>query len=147
MKKFLSLVLLFACLCANAADHIISWAPNPADQFIMGYCVYEQVAGVWQKRADVPGSINTVTLSGVSSGLHVYSMSATNAFGESTKSASINAIVPSIPSPPTNIIVNLRASIESAPSALGPWSEFSVIEFPIEKTQNLAFYRVKQELH
>ncbi len=113
----------------------------------MGYCVYEQVAGVWQKRADVPGSINTVILTGVTSGLHVYSMSATNSFGESARSTPVNAIVPNIPTPPTNIIVNLRASIESAPSAAGPWSEFSVIELPIEKTQTLAFYRVKQELH
>ncbi len=140
------LLLLLSCLPAFAAEHVLIWSFNPADQFIMTYRVYEQIGGVWQLRADVPAVTNTVTLPNVTTGLHVYSLSATNVFGEGPKSVPVNAIVPGLPSAVTNIIVNLRASLETAPAVDGPWKELFVVSTPIDASQQQAFCRIRQEI-
>jgi hypothetical protein len=138
--------LLLSCLCARAADHVITWGFNPADQFIMGYIVHEQIGGVWQRRAEVSGAVNTVTISNVTAGLHVYSLSATNVSGEGPKSIPINAIVPNLPSAPTNIIVNLRASIEKSSGPGAPWSELLAIAIPLPAAEASAIYRIRQTI-
>jgi hypothetical protein len=148
MKNIIALALLLSCFCVQAADHIINWAFNPTDQLIMGYCVYEQIGGVWQRRADVPGSINTVTLSSVTPGTHTYALQATNSISISPLGPPV--IAPGVPvnaTSPTNVIVILRASVESSKDAGEHWQELVALSLPIETSAPTELLRTRQEIY
>ncbi len=112
MKYLLPFLL---SLPAFAADHIVSWSPNPTNEQVSAYVLYEQMGNppVWSARQTLGGSVTTVTLLSVAPGWHTYSISASNAVGLSAMSQPVSAFVPAFPSPPTNVIIQLRASIES----------------------------------
>jgi hypothetical protein len=108
--KFLLPLLL--ALPAFAADHLISWQANPTNEAVLAYIIYEQVGSVWTRKLDVSAPQTNGTLFSVTTGWHVYAVSATNALGVGPMSLPVSAFVPVFPTPPTNVIVNLRASVD-----------------------------------
>src|SRR5262249_19583465 len=116
MKTFFAFFL--SLLPAFAADHIISWSPNPTNENVLGYSIYEQMGSppAWVKRLDL-GMVTTATLSGVTPGWHIYSLTASNSVYVSAMSVPVSAYVPFFPSAPTNVIIQLRASVETGPSS------------------------------
>lgn len=112
------LALLLSVLPAFAAEHIISWQSNPTNEQVMAYLIYEQMGSppAWVRRLDVLAPALTGTLMNVTSGWHTYAVSATNAVGVGPMSQPVSAFVPVFPTAPTNVIIQLRASIETGPA-------------------------------
>lgn len=142
MKTFLALLL--SAVSAFAADHIITWSQNPASEQVTLYNVWLQVGTVWTQLGQTPGT--TFTRSNVSAGTHTYALSAINSLGEGPKSISIVAIVPALPSAPTNIIVNLRASIQSSETPGGPWKDFVMLSVPADTMIGQAYFRARMDV-
>jgi hypothetical protein len=139
--KSISLALALFTLPALAADHIITWSPNPPEQNILSYTLWEQLGASWTVITTV--QTNTIALIGVTPGWHVYSLSSSNALGASQRSATNSAFVPIFATPPTNIIINLRASIQSSPSVGAPWKDFAQITIPMEAAGPQTTFRAR----
>ncbi len=120
-------------LPAFAANHVLSWSLNATNEAVTGYNLYRQAGTppAWVKIASV-GAVNTVTVSNVSSGWSIYSLTATNAIGESPSSQPVSAFVPLMASPPTNVIVNLQARVSG--SSGNQVASFSVATCATERT-------------
>ncbi len=108
-----TLFFLLLALPAMAANHVFFWSPNPTNELVGGYNLYSQIGTQWVRIASV-AAVTTMTVSNVTPGWKTYSLTATNAIGESAMSQPVQAFVPIIPSPPTNILIQLQARVTGA---------------------------------
>ncbi len=110
-------LLLLSVLSTSAANHIFTWALNPSNEAVTGYCIYEQMGSppAWIKKLEV-GVVSTATISNVTVGWHIYGLVATNILGSALMSQPVSAYVPLLPSPVTNVIVNLQANVTGVSS-------------------------------
>jgi hypothetical protein len=102
MKTFLAIMLFWAA-AAQAATVTMVWNANPASDGVTKYTLYENLAGTWTKVQDIGPTLTTLTLTGVSAGLHTYALTASNTAGESQRSTSAPAPIP--PNPPSGFII------------------------------------------
>lgn len=89
MKKillflFLLIPALFIPTFAYAADVGLIWDPNPPEEQVTEYCVYEQIGSNFELKGCTPDT--QITVSGVNPGKHTYVATAKNMWGESGKS-------------------------------------------------------------
>jgi len=83
MKRLLTLALLALTSCAIfSADVRLAWDFNAPEDEVTAYRIYE-VGSTTNLVATVPGTENTVTISGVTPGRRIYVATAVNYWGES----------------------------------------------------------------
>ncbi len=110
-----TLLFLLLALPTMAANHRFTWDANPTNDLVLGYSLYEQLGSppAWVKRIEV-ANVTTCTLSNVTPGWHTYGLVATNIIGSSAMSQPSQAFVPILPTPVTNILIQLQARVNGS---------------------------------
>lgn len=140
MKKLLLLLLM----AVSASGATLVWDVPTGDPFpATGFKVYRLLVGQtnWSNIAVTLTNGFPLVASNSIAGTR-YSVSATNVFGESDRSAEV--IVGGPPLPPTNIVI--RASIEAAPSVEGPWITQTNLPLAIAMNATNQFFRSRLTL-
>jgi len=117
MKRLiLALVLLLIAtpLLAQTPTVNFAWDPNAAADQVTKYTLYERVATVYNKLADILPAACTATectyaLGGVTPGVHYYVLSASNAWQESGYSNEV--ATPGAATVPTNVRITITITI------------------------------------
>ena len=80
MKRLLTFLLIAVSLTASAVT--LTWDFNDPAEEITAYCIYEIKGSNYVKVATVPGSTYAVVIP-TQGGFHMFTCTASNAFGES----------------------------------------------------------------
>lgn len=97
MKSLLYVLLTFALTGIARAVPALAWNPNPANENVTSYKVYEHVGSSFNLIATVAPPVTTYSLGGVN-GQHLYAVSAVNVAGEGPRSADVT-----FPATPTSV--------------------------------------------
>lgn len=102
MKKYF-LLFLFTISVLAAKNAKITWTPNPANESVIGYYLYQSVFGSsnWTNVAFT--SNNIITLTNIAPASYKWRVTTTNAWGESLPSS--EASLPFPPSAPFNLTI------------------------------------------
>lgn len=134
------ILCLLCCLSAFGASVTATWDLNPPSEAVINYSLWEQLGTNWTRLLTV--ATNSASLTNVTSGIHTYSVTASNACCESIRSSPVST--PFIPNSPTNVVLHLSAVLQTAPQPTGPWSDFAMVDLPdIAANGTSGFYRVK----
>ncbi len=127
----------------NPPAHVgLAWDPSPSTEVSGYYIYYGPATGNYTNKVNA-GQATSVTVSNLVRGVTYY-FAATAYTAEGLESEFSNEVSwkpKTIPSPPANLKatnVVIKVSLESSPSAKGPWSEFAELYTGSEQP---GFYR------
>lgn len=119
MKKTLMTigwVLICACAMAQVPKVTLAWDPNPAEDQVSKYVLYEKVGEIWTKVVEIPPTACGATecrwtLTDVVPGKHTYALTAANLWGESGRSNEVST--PSVATVPRNLTITITIVIST----------------------------------
>ncbi len=133
--------LMLAC-GANAATLTFQWNASPTNEQVLLYKLYER-SGVTFTLLGATNATNLV-VPGVVPGQHFFSITASNVWGESVKSVEVST--PPLPTPPTNITIQVSGEFQGSTNLNGPWITLTTFDAPPLSSQ-YTFYRSKVFIH
>lgn len=114
LRRALFIVCIFSAAIFAATSAIpsgvwagtvsLAWDPNPAAEEVTAYTVREGTSVVWGPK---PGT--AATLEGVAPGVHTYTLTASNSWGESSPSSPVST--PPAPSVPGGLRVTVTVDV------------------------------------
>lgn len=114
MRKQLFQAILWLVLplqAALGATVTLKWDPNPAGDTVTSYSVYQATgSGGFTKIQNVLGTVTTASILNVSPGLYRFYVTASNQWGESTPSNTVQT-PGTVPTPPGSLILTIAVRI------------------------------------
>ncbi len=140
MKTLTTLLLsLILCAAAGAAQRTLEWDPNPPEDFVTKYVVYEKLAPGWTKLGEATTTEFTLP---VAPGTHTYAVTAMNAAEMESERSNELTFTVTLPAP-KNLKLKVTQSADLN-AAADKWRTVAAFEVPVEPAGR-AFYRLAFE--